>query len=233
MRQWLKRLWDKAKKNPQRRKFISRIYNTISRNVFRISGKGNQINWDNALLTRVNLDVAGNENVIEVGHGCRISNTLIRVRGNGHRITLGENCTYQGGNIWVEDNNCMLIIGTGTTVVEAAIGVTEPGSKIEIGSECMFAHGIEIRSGDSHSIFDKANGERINFARNINIGRHVWLAADVMILKGVEIGDDCVVASRSLVTKSFAANSLIGGTPAALMRENITWDRQRVYRTSK
>lgn len=230
MRQRLKQLWENSKNNPRKRKFISRLYNLVSRNKYFVQGNGNRINWNDALLMKITMDVIGDNNTIEIGKGCRISNTLIRVRGNGHRITLGENCSYQGGNLWVEDDHCVLKIGDGTTVVEAAIGVTEPGSKIEIGPECMFAHGIELRSGDSHSIINSSNGERINYAKDIRIGKHVWLAADVMVLKGVEIGDECVVASRSLVTKSFSANSLIGGSPAVLLRENITWDRKRFYK---
>lgn len=233
MRQRLKWMWEKAKRNQKRRKLISRLYNFFSRNRMQISGKNNHLEISDSLLLNVTIDIGGSDNKIELGTGCRISNTLIRIRGNGHVVSLGENCTFQGGNIWIEDENCTLTIGDGTTVVEAEISVTEPGSKVEIGPECMFAHGIEIRSGDSHSIIDRVNGERINFARDVKIGRHVWLAADAMILKGVVIGEDCVVASRALVTKSFRANTLIGGSPAKAMKENISWKRERIYTSTK
>lgn len=39
-----------------------------------------------------------------------------------------------------------------------------------------------------------------------------------MVLKGVEIGDYCVIASGSVVTKSVPANCLAGGAPARVIR---------------
>jgi acetyltransferase-like isoleucine patch superfamily enzyme len=121
------------------------------------------------------------------------------------------------------------MIGAGTTIVKAHFAVTEPGSQIEVGPQCMFAHDIELRCGDSHSIIDLQTGNRINYAQNIRLGQHVWVAAGATILKGVEIGNDCVVASRALVTHSFPANCLIGGVPADLLRQQITWQRERIY----
>jgi len=179
-------------------------------------------------MLNITFDIIGDNNTIQFGEGCELSNTLVRIRGNNHRIVFGKGCAFHGGNIWLEDHDCALTIGDRTTVVEAVIGVTEPGSSITIGEECMFAHGIELRCGDSHSIIDLETGKRINYAKNIRIGRHVWLASAVMVLKGVEFGDDSVVASRALVTKSFPPNSLIGGFPAAVLKEKITWDRSRI-----
>ena len=45
------------------------------------------------------------------------------------------------------------------------------------------------------------------------------------ILKGVRIGNNSVVAYRSLITKSFEAdNLLIGGSPARIIQEHIDWE---------
>lgn len=95
----------------------------------------------------------------------------------------------------------------------------------------MFAYDIDIRTGDSHSIIDTLTNERINYAQNIHIGNHVWIASHVSILKGVHIADSSVVATRAVVTRSFEEkNILIGGMPAKKLKENIAWDRQRIYR---
>nr|HQE12748.1 hypothetical protein [Flavipsychrobacter sp.] len=62
------------------------------------------------------------------------------------------------------------------------------------------------------------------------IGNHIWIASHVSILKGVHIADNTVVATRAVVTKSFIEkNILIGGMPAKKLKENINWDRQRIY----
>lgn len=53
------------------------------------------------------------------------------------------------------------------------------------------------------------------------IGRRCFIGARSIILPGVEIGDECVVGSGSVVTKSFPSRSLIAGNPATLIRSDI------------
>lgn len=94
----------------------------------------------------------------------------------------------------------------------------------------MFAYDIDLRTGDSHSIIDSATMKRINYAKNIEIEDHVWIASHVSILKGVKILRNSVIATRSVVTKSFNKEGvIIGGAPAKILKENVTWSRKRIY----
>ena len=45
-----------------------------------------------------------------------------------------------------------------------------------------------------------------------------YLLSDLTILKGVELGDHCVVASGSVVNCSFPEKSVIAGNPAVLVK---------------
>jgi acetyltransferase-like isoleucine patch superfamily enzyme len=62
----------------------------------------------------------------------------------------------------------------------------------------------------------------------VEIGDHVWIGAHCSILKGVSLDAHTVVATRSTVTRSFSAtNVLVGGSPAKILKERITWSRER------
>jgi len=194
-----------------------------------IRGEGNEIRAEKAGLSNVELDIIGNRNRILIGEGCILNNLKIRLRGSGHLIELGRNCRVsRGGVFWFEDDDCELHIGRDTTLVEVSIAVTEAGSRVDIGEGCMLANDIDIRTGDSHSILDAASGSRINFAQDVSIRNSVWIAAHAIILKGVTIGENSVVAAGAVVTKSCEPGSLLAGNPARVVKTGIAWRRERL-----
>jgi acetyltransferase-like isoleucine patch superfamily enzyme len=194
-----------------------------------IQGQGNLFQADGARLFNVELDIIGDRNRITVGEGSTLINLKFHLRGSDQVVEIGKNCRVtRGGLFWMEDDHCSLIIGQSTSMVEVHIAVTEPGSKVVIGEECMFANDIDVRSGDSHSILDASTGERINFAENVIIGRHVWVASHAILLKGVELGEDSVVAAGAVVTKSCEPGSILAGNPAKVIKSGISWKRERM-----
>lgn len=73
--------------------------------------------------------------------------------------------------------------------------------------------------------------ERINYAQNIIIDDHVWVASHVSILKGTHVARDSIVATRAVVTKPFAhSNVIIGGSPARIIKDGVSWTRERISR---
>lgn len=198
-----------------------------------IKGNNNNIIYKKSVIfNNCTFDIIGNNNKIEIDESTIFNNITFYVRGDNNKIEIGKKVRFnRGGSIWIEDYNCEATIGDFSTFEDVHIAVTEPNSKINIGKDCMFAYDIDLRTGDSHSIINSLTNERINYARNINIGNHVWVASHISILKGVHISDNSVVATRAVVTKSFEEeNILIGGMPAKKIKENINWDRQRIYK---
>jgi acetyltransferase-like isoleucine patch superfamily enzyme len=55
-------------------------------------------------------------------------------------------------------------------------------------------------------------------AKPIVIERNVWIAAGAIIIGGVTVGENAVVAAGSVVTKDVPANTLVGGNPARVIR---------------
>ena len=55
----------------------------------------------------------------------------------------------------------------------------------------------------------------------------VWLGEGCKVLKGVTLKDDTIVSTGSIVTKSFEGNVLIGGVPAKILKEGVSWSHSR------
>lgn len=94
-------------------------------------------------------------------------------------------------------------------------------SKITFGKDCLLGWNIDIRDSDGHKILP---GNKVS--REIKIGNHVWICAKVDILKGNNIGDDCIVAYNSCLTGIVCGNNkLIGGYPAKIIKEDVNWEK--------
>lgn len=105
---------------------------------------------------------------------------------------------------------------------EVHIAVTE-NSKVIIGEDCMFANNIDIRTGDSHAVIDAQTGKRLNYAGDVTINRHVWIAPHSVILKNVNIGENSIIATGVIVTKSSEPGVIIGGNPASVIKTDVSW----------
>ena len=51
------------------------------------------------------------------------------------------------------------------------------------------------------------------------IGKNVWIGSDCTILPGVEIGDGAIIGAGSVVTKNVAANTIVAGNPAKVIKK--------------
>ena len=53
------------------------------------------------------------------------------------------------------------------------------------------------------------------------IDNDVWIGDDVILGHGVHLGTGCVVATRSVVTKDVPPYTIVGGTPARIIRKRF------------
>ncbi|HEY57261.1 MAG TPA: acyltransferase [Anaerolineae bacterium] len=196
--------------------------------IVRIHGRGNRLQYRGAVLLGVVFDIHGDDNEITIAPGAFLRGVRFHLRGSGHRVHIGAGVRIsRRAELWLEDEGGELTIGPGTTIVSAHLAVTEPGSRLVIGPDCMLATDIEIRTGDSHAIFDAQTGERLNPAADVVLEEHVWVGARAIILKGCRIGKGSVVAAGAVVTQSCPPQSIVAGNPARVIRQGIVWTRHR------
>jgi acetyltransferase-like isoleucine patch superfamily enzyme len=94
-------------------------------------------------------------------------------------------------------------------------------TSVGIGNYCIFGPGVVIMNNDSHNTsIDLMRRRKGAVAENpVNTGNNVWVGMRSIIMKGVCIGDNSIIAAGSIVTKNVPANSLFGGNPAAFIKE--------------
>ena len=178
-------------------------------------------------LRKNKIKISRNNNIIYVGKNSILRDCNIFIKGNNNILYIGDDCVVNKTSIILDNEGAEIRIGNQTSIAKAQIVSLEP-YKIEIGDDCMLSYDIEIRNTDSHKIYDKNTNQRINEGNSVNIGNHVWLGMRVIILKGVTIEDNSIVAGGSIVTKDVKSNTIVSGSPAKQIKENIYWTREEV-----
>ena len=110
-----------------------------------------------------------------------------------------------GYNIHVGDH---FYAGYNCTILDMA--------EVRIGHNCMIGPNVGIYTA-GHSIEPKGRNKS-GFAIPISIGNDVWIGGSSVILPGITIGDNSIVAAGSVVTKDVPPNTIVAGNPANILR---------------
>jgi putative colanic acid biosynthesis acetyltransferase WcaF len=85
---------------------------------------------------------------------------------------------------------------------------------IIIGNNVVISQNVHL-CASSHD-YTKENFPLI--IKPIKIGNGVWIATDAYVGPNVKIGNDVVVAARSVVVKNIESNYIVGGNPAVIIK---------------
>ena len=142
----------------------------------------------------------------------------------GKHVSCYAGCSFSLG----ERGTCT--VGDYTLLNGALIMAEE---RIEIGSYCLISWNVGIADSDFHPL-DPAQRRQDALAlapfladrperpplvtRPVIIRDNVWIGMGAVILKGVTIGENAVVAAGAIVTRDVPANSVVAGNPAKIVK---------------
>jgi acetyltransferase-like isoleucine patch superfamily enzyme len=136
-----------------------------------------------------------NDGVIEIGDNVLIFSTTVRV----------EFVAVQGGR---------LEIGAESSVNYGFSAAAH--QLVHIGKRCSIGPYVNIIDNNYHDVLDRS---RKPPSRPVIIGDDVWIAARVIILPGVTIGDHAVISAGAIVTESVPERSVAAGNPAQIIAQ--------------
>lgn len=162
----------------------------------------------------------------------RLLNAKYRLRNCqvGKMVTVKGNLKVNARGKIIIGNNCKIWSHLGITQISAgpratiSIGqntfintgtIITARSLIQIGQNCQIANQVILMDNDFHGVDSR---DVAPTKEAIIIGDNVWLATRVIVLKGVTIGDGCVIAAGAVVTKDIPPYSLAGGVPCKIIR---------------
>ena len=142
--------------------------------------------------------------------GCRIKackkevlspKTEINIRGNG-LLELGYSVATERGVLLGVRQDAILKIGDGVGINRNSCIVAR--ERIIIGNNVIIAPNVCIYDHD-HGFPDPDD----YVTAPVVIGDGTWIAANSVILKGVSIGENCVIAAGSVITHNIPDNTVV------------------------
>jgi maltose O-acetyltransferase len=160
----------------------------------------------------------------KVAHGKKIRGNRIIVKNLG-QIIVGDHVSlnsFPGGEPYKTAlktycENAVLKIGNHCNLNGTMIYCRD---SVSIGDFCMFGPGCKIVDNDSHRVVrDVFERRKSPQSAPIVIRNNVWIGMHSLVLKGVEIGQNSIVAAYSVVTKDVPPNTIVAGNPAKPVKE--------------
>lgn len=163
------------------------------------------------------------------------TNFDFRVPRSKKAVSIGNNCML-GCNFIFESEEGYISIGDRTYVTGGANLITR--ERIDIGNDVTIAWGCYIYDHNSHSlnyedrIIEKQQYNKSGTFRDLAMSKtwhnvksapikicdKVWLGFNVVVLKGVTIGEGAIVGACSVVTKDVPPYSVVAGNPARVVK---------------
>jgi acetyltransferase-like isoleucine patch superfamily enzyme len=170
---------------------------------------------------------------VEFGEGfyCESAQIFRFLRSQKPRtIVFGKHVSCYAGCSFSVGDKGRVTVGD-FTLLNGALVMCE--DRIDIGSHCLISWNVGIADSDFHPLdpaqrlidahalapFLKDRPPRPELkTAPVIISDNVWIGMNAIVLKGVAIGENSVVAAGSVVTKSVPTNTVVAGNPAVVVK---------------
>jgi acetyltransferase-like isoleucine patch superfamily enzyme len=169
---------------------------------------------------------------IPTGRRLEIFGKCIIRKGMQSRIVIGNNVQIISSSWRSSSGNCSnsklrtfhasssIIMGDHSGMSGGAI--IARSKTIRIGERCMLAPNVTIFDSDFHIIWPPERRHdtwETDIDQDVTLEANVWVGIGAIILKGVTIGENSVIAAGSVVVSNIPANCLAGGNPARVLKK--------------
>jgi acetyltransferase-like isoleucine patch superfamily enzyme len=111
-----------------------------------------------------------------------------------------------------------IFIGNHVFLVDSLINAGDNDGKIIIEDFVFFGHGVKILArGHDYNLFNELRQHTV-VEKPIHIKKGSWVASGAIVLSGVTIGENAVVAAGSVVKHDVPNNAIVAGNPARIVK---------------
>lgn len=185
-----------------------------------------------------NFDILKETGIIDIGDNTitpQINVNLRKKIKNKIFLKIGNESVVNGNYIFENENGFISIgdrsfVGGGTFISI---------NKIEIGNDVLISWGCTFMDNNAHSlVWDERKNDVKDWKRSLEenktgiykdwdnvksasiiVHNKAWIGFEVVIMKGVTIGEGAIIGARSVVTKDVPDWTIVAGNPARIIKE--------------
>ena len=125
---------------------------------------------------------------------------------NKATMIVGKNCEFAHGCCIEAHGKGVLEIGDHVYMNRYCMISCQEA--VIIGSGCIFGPGVKIFDNNHQFSFENGVSQHLNTAP-IRIGKNCWIASDAVILKGVNIGDNCLIGAGCIISEDVPSGMMV------------------------
>jgi acetyltransferase-like isoleucine patch superfamily enzyme len=173
--------------------------------------------------------------ILKLRFGARLQTDGLCFICPGVKLEIGPDATLTIGRWAWLGHGCKIRVHEGEVIIGAKTVIGQECTvsafkHVSIGRECIIADRVMLIDFD-HGVTEVERPIRSQgiYKREVNVGHNVWIGYGACILRGVTVGDNAVIGTSAVLTRTVPANAVVGGVPARVIRmreapEQMRWE---------